>query len=671
MSFKSVGKKFFSYSYENNNNLIEKHIINNLKLLYEYEIIFQNNSNLTNKTSSFLSITLKDEKNNCEDLKLLINSSYKFQNRKITSIDINISLTENEYFSIYILEKPIIFEESKYENSPIAKNFINNIDQNIILHKKIKPTFDIKVACILDEFTYECFSYEVDLLQLKSTSWKDDMIKFEPDLLIVESAWYGLCNTWIGKIACENKFDSTLSDIINYCKLNNIPTVFFNKEGLVNFNYFKYSSSIFDYVFVSDENIIPYQKQTCNHNRVYPLSFAAQPKIHNSVNKNQYKLGFIAFAGGWYSDKHIDRLSDFEYILKPSLDYNVHIYDRNYHQRHMLEFIDKYWPTTYLPYILGKLDYKYMVYAYKNYDLFLNVNSVQNSSYMISRRVYEILCCKTMILSSYSKGIYNNFRDYIFISENKDETNHILQEINNNPSTCYKLGKKSQRYILENHTYKHRISEIFDKININYTIKEPIEVTILASLDNVEHIDNLYDVLSNQEYPHISICLLTPNNINLDSSCNLFSLNNIYHYKYSSLDNLIEIFNKINKKENYFAILNSSHYYGPNYIRDYINILSFAYCDVLGKSHVFNYTDNNIHMINCDTKDSYVYYLYKDTIFFNYKYLQFLIDNPVNFNKVIITNNNFSFYSDDEFNFICNMSNNKILDNFRTDDYII
>ncbi|MGL4913778.1 MAG: CgeB family protein, partial [Romboutsia sp.] len=655
MKFSSMSKRIFSCSNQNSTLLSENYIISNIKLLHEYEIFFKDN-NPTCITNSFSVIKLVNNCSSYEEVTIPINTSYKFQNKNIINLEIEFNITENTIFSLYILEKPIYFKENEFGNSNIINNFIATIDNNQVSNKKSKPYFDKNIACILDEFTYECFNPEVNLLQLKSTTWRSDILDFKPDMLLVESVWNGICNTWIGKIACENTLDKTLLEIVSYCKEKQIPTVFFNKEGLVNFNYFNKNSSIFDYIFVTDENIIPIQMKISNHNKVYPLSFAAQPKIHNSINKNKYKLGTFAFAGGWYDNKHLDRLIDFEYIIKPALNYNIHIYDRNYHQRSMLEFIDMYWPEIYKSSILGKLDYNYMVHAQKNYDCFLNVNSVQDSSYMVSRRVYEILCCKTMVLSSYSKGIYSNFKDFIFISHNIDETVSILKQINESPSLCNKLSKKSQRYILENHTYRNRISEIFDTVNINYVVKKTINVILLAFLDDIKDIPNLTKVIHSQQYDNISIALLTPHNIKLNASLDLLHFNNLNHYNYSTLNNLKEIFDKIYVEDSYFAIINGNNYYGPNYIRDYINILSFADFDVLGKSNIFTCQNNTLDIIKCDNKDSYVDSLYKDTIFFNSKYFQFFSQNPIILEEHIIQKNNFIFYSDDEFNFISNFN---------------
>lgn len=655
MNFKVINKNIFTYT-NKSSNLIKHHEINNIRLFNQYTILFDG---IDEKNLSSINIKLFNENNELEEVLLNINKSYKFQNKNIDKIELDINLEDDIIFTIKILEEPIIFSENTYEISPILKDFISKIDASSIMDDEVSPTFNVKVACILDEFSYDCFSYDCNLLQLKSMSWEKQIKEFQPDLLLVESAWYGVCKTWIKKIACEEKLDETLSDLIIYCKENNIPTVFFNKEGLVNFSYFEKSSSIFDYVFVSDENIIPHQTKACNHHNVYPLSFAAQPKIHNSINKDKYKLGKIAFAGGWYSDIHKDRVNDFEYIVKPALQYGIHIYDRNFHQREMLEFIDKYWPQEYIKHILGKLDYKYMVEAYKNYTVFLNVNSVQNSSYMVSRRVYEILACKTLILTSYSKCISDNFKDYVLISNNKEETVNCLDKVLTNTTLYEKEGKKSQRYILENHTYKNRLMEVFYLVNIKYTNPLPIKIGLICIIEDVSHIENIKNSILNQEISIDYTHLIINKSIDISLFKDLFEIENLQYNFYDEENDINHIFSYISTldhKLSHYALFYSKNYYGPNYLRDYVNILSYAQADIIGKSQVYEINNENMNLAICDNKDSYVKKLYKDTIFFEKSILSHLsLYNDV-FECDYMCSSKLKLYSDDEYNFLRNIN---------------
>lgn len=670
MKFKQVKKKIFYYSNKENVTVINHHIIENIRPCSEYTILF---NSLDNQTSSSYAEIILHFKNFTQSHSIVLNKSYTFQNKNFTTIEINIFLKDDILFNITVLEKPIQFKENTYENSIKITNFIRNIDNLPNVSKISYKKSNLKIACILDEFTYECISYEANLLQLKSMYWLNQISEFKPDILLVESAWYGVCKTWIKKIAICDKIDDTLLEIIKYCNKRDIPTIFFNKEGLVNFNYFEKNSSLFDFIFVSDENIISRQKKSCKHNRVYPLSFACQPQIHNSINKNKFKLGDIAFAGGWYGDKHLDRLNDFEYIIKPALNYNFDIYDRNYHQRSILEFMDEYWPSEYLNNIVGKLDYKYMIEAYKNYTLFLNVNSVQDSSYMVSRRVYEILACKTLLLSSFSLGIFENFKDYILISRNKEETISIIEDVLcfENIDKYQKKSKKSQRYVLENHTYGCRLREILNLVkvnsnsnNINLSKYKSIDVGIIYIVKSHSHLEKVFSTILNQTCEISEIFLLIDKDIKINDYLDYIDKYRIYCRYYSSatdIDNLLKEIYDLNQDTSYYALMSSPNFYHANYIRDYINILTYVNSDVIGKSCIYNFVDCKLEIEKYDFKDSYVNKLCKDTIFFSRYFLSEFKYSDY-FDKEYIYSCEPNLYSDDEFNFIKNAFSSSIIE---------
>ncbi|WP_207708307.1 hypothetical protein, partial [Paraclostridium sordellii] len=131
---------------------------------------------------------------------------------------------------------------------------------------------------------------------------------------------------------------------------------------------------------------------------------------------------------------------------------------------------------------------------------------------------------------------------------------------------------------------------------------------------------------------------------------------------YCDFDNNNEINVKINNlilennEIDYFSIFYSNYNYGKNYIRDYINTLSFVNAKVLGKSKIlieFN-KKNKPFYLKCDAFiDSYTSSIFLFTSFIERKTLLELIYKIDFLKSIIISNktNNFKIYSDDEFNF--------------------
>ena len=112
--------------------------------------------------------------------------------------------------------------------------------------------------------------------------------------------------------------------------------------------------------FTSDANCIPDYRKHVGHDRVYALPFAAQPRVRNPVMTGT-RTGSVCFAGTWYAHRHFARHDDAESILRPALDYDLHIFDRMANS----ENPNYRWPDIYLSAVRGALPYSQMLAAYK------------------------------------------------------------------------------------------------------------------------------------------------------------------------------------------------------------------------------------------------------------------------------------------------------------------
>lgn len=528
------------------------------------------------------------------------------------------------------------------------------------------PSSSIKIATILDQFSYNCFKYEAILLQLTSENFIQELEFFNPDFLFVESAWRGKDDSWNNLISSSNgRISEELNLLIDYCNKKNIKTVFWNKEGLANFDYFKESSSLFDFVFLTDENIIDKQLDVTNIDNIFLLPFAAQPKLHNSIGKNNHKLGSIAFAGAWYGPKHPDRLEAMENILEPALKYDLHIFDRNFSFYNELVNTPFYWPDIYLNNILSELSYEECCLAYRNYDIFLNVNSITNSAYMISRRVYEILASKTLVISSFSKGILHQFNTLIPISNSKDETEYLLNYYLSNKLLLKAIGKKSQRFVLSNHTYSSSLKCILQKIGLNNICTPSIRVCILTIVNNLSQFKKLSLLIKNQTYKNFKVYVLYKEGLD-------FIEDSPYGLSYIKTTNPnLDIEKIVNCSSfDYYCLLNYKYYYSPNYILDYIHDLTFAPADIIGKNTIFHYNSklSQLSKLTIDNiEDDYCNNIFLYSLFISCSALSLLINNQYDFeaNTILslssISNKLLKFYSDDSLG-LCYLSDEVNLD---------
>jgi hypothetical protein len=137
---------------------------------------------------------------------------------------------------------------------------------------------EIKVACVMDEFTFHSYNPECQLFQLSPEHVVDELQAFNPDLLFIESAWRGKDNRWDRKIGTLSE---ELRAALQWCRERNIPSIFWNKEDPIHFETFLTTAQQFDYVFTTDIDCIARYKAALGHERVYLLPFACQPGIHN------------------------------------------------------------------------------------------------------------------------------------------------------------------------------------------------------------------------------------------------------------------------------------------------------------------------------------------------------------------------------------------------------
>ena len=463
-------------------------------------------------------------------------------------------------------------------------------------------------GAIMDVFTTACFKPECNLLTFRPDNWKDQLEKIKPDAIFVESAWNGNDGAWQYRIANYQKnMGDELIELIDWARQKGLPTIFWNKEDPPNYDRFIDKAKLFDYIFTSDSDCIPKYNKVTGNKKVYPLPFAAQPQIHNPILTNQRKHE-VCFAGTYYGGDYIERQKDMEVILKPALDFNLHIYDRQYgmvgNGTEQFRF-----PDIYQTAIQGRLEYNDMIKAYKNYKVFLNVNSVNNSPTMFSRRVFELMACGTPVISTYSKGIEELLdTDYVFFTESEEDTRNHLNNLLGDEEFWSRASLRGIRKVLTEHTYEKRLQEISDKVGLDFSIPKKSHLSVLSIVENEKGIWNLQNSLKQQKYKDYNLILIVKNNLN-DEVIKLrkaLSHINIHILEYTSSVVFNKLFDDIKVGE-YICFMNCNKFYGPNYLFDYYLSTCYASPDFIGKSAFFQYLkDDSAKLHNGGAEFQYV-----------------------------------------------------------------
>lgn len=452
--------------------------------------------------------------------------------------------------------------------------------------------FKPKVACLLDRFSFDSFSKDMDLHPIPKLYWKEFFESQTFDFVFAESIWSGHDDQWKFAMTSPNTPNSKrLNELLTYIKSKNIPCVFWNKEDPVNFEKFIDVAKQFDYIFTSDNLSVDLYKQYCNHNNIFPLSFACEPTLHNPV-RNKLPIYDICFAGSWYHREHGDRKRQTKLLIEAASDFELHIYDRFYGTDTQNAF-----PARYDKFIRGSLSYDECRMAYKSYNIFLNVNSVMNSMTMFSRRIYEILASSTYILSTPSIGMNALTQHGITVVDSEEEASEQLKLLTENPLMTFMHAHFGYRIMMQNHTYEHRTKTICEKIGIKYEIDKKSDLVSLITCSNrPSMIENILSNFNHQTHQNLELIVL------IDCSIEDFEViqNEIDDKRIKlkhitdglSLGHCFNLGLDIANGE-YIAKFDDDDLYGSNYVEDMLLPFKYTDAEFVGKHSSFMYHEKS------------------------------------------------------------------------------
>ena len=533
------------------------------------------------------------------------NQDYKNFNLLLLTLDKDKDLTEFEK-KYYINNENV--NEKIDDNFNILKNTVNfdsnkkvnkNINQAIkkFIYSDFKPlknfiTPKITVAVIMDEFSIACFNFEWNLILLKKDHWLRQIKETKPDFLFVESAWRGNAEQWNGALTNFSKnHPSKIYQLIEHCRENNIPTVFWNKEDPANFDTFINAAKEFDYIFTTAKECIIKYLKICSHKNIYNLNFAAQPILHNPAARKYSIKRQVAFAGGWYVHKHENRKKHLSNLLDAAIDMNMNIsiFDR-FSNLNSKSIVNYKYPLKYNKYLRSKLSYYQILNAYRMFKIFLNVNSVENSETMFSRRVFELLACGTNIVSSPSRGINLLFPEIVGIGSSKSEISFYLNKLENDTIFAVSNAHLGYREVMLKHTYKIRSEEVISKVLPNFSImKNDPKVSVIATTNRPERLENIINnfVCQNHDNKELIITLNSKkfDRTKVEEALNKHKLENV---KVFDIPENITLGGCINHVINYidcdyWAKFDDDDIYGKNYLKDSIIPFTFTEASVVGK----------------------------------------------------------------------------------------
>ena len=435
---------------------------------------------------------------------------------------------------------------------------------------KKTPQHGYKIACILDEFSFESFRPEADFLQLDVSNWKSEIESFKPDLILIESAWKGKNAGWARKIS---EISNEIVELADWGDRNNIPTVFWHKEVPPHIKTFMHVTRLFDVIFLTDADCIDVYKKSVGHERVHFLSFACQPKMHHPIQEKQRKHSVI-YAGTFYPEyKYPDRHKNFMDLydaLSPKIDFDI--YDR------MAGKGNYTFPQKFHKHIQGSLPFSQIGEAYRSYDYGLNMNSVKNSSTMCSRRVFELIACNTLVIGNHSRAVENIFGNLTVCSDDREEIIRRFNELENNPIHQDGIRLRALRKVMEEYTYERNLQHILSTVSSSGSDPQR-PILVVSNCSNQDQYKRTLLNFNRQEFNPRKLLVVSENAIDVDA--------NILFCK--PID-FLKTWGGIQTQFDSVAVFNPDWDYGSFYLTDLAH--GFKYTDFQAVTKLAYWDDN-------------------------------------------------------------------------------
>ena len=467
-----------------------------------------------------------------------------------------------------------------------------------------RPVFNgLRVGTILDEFSAVSFGYEWETVPLNRLGWASQLDLI--DFVFIESAWNGNGGDWKFNLTGTAGPSPEIVELLDSCRHRGIPTVFWNKEDPPHFDDFLPLAELFDVVFTSDVRLIDKYRQHLGHDRIAPLAFAAQPAIHSPVRPSKnFAARDIAFAGMYFTHKFPERRAQMDLLLGAAdtvssrMEHGLEIFSRFLGNDERYQF-----PGNLADRVVGSLPYRNLLTAYKNYKVFLNVNSVVDSPSMCARRIFEITAAGTPVISTPSKATKRFFppselpqpetqeeaeltlRAYVRSSELRDRTVHL-----------------AQRRIWNEHTYTHRAMSIMDSIGVEYSDPIPRSVSVVVSTNRPEHLRNVLETHAAQKLENRELIIVQHGFVSspelLHHAADL-GIENLVLLEALESDSLGACLNRGIEAASgdVIAKMDDDDIYGEHYLTDQLAALRYSNADLVGKqAHYLHLRNRDIVM---------------------------------------------------------------------------
>ncbi|NDO78827.1 glycosyltransferase [Kocuria indica] len=263
---------------------------------------------------------------------------------------------------------------------------------------------DLTVGVIADEFTQRTIAGRCHVVSIPRRDAYLHVASQNLDVLFVESAWTGHNREWFHGVAYYPNERDDIERAIATARALGVPVIFWNKEDPVHFRSFAPTAALCDAIYTTDADRIPAYLQLPDGHRpatVASMPFYAEPVLHNPLPGSWAEKHTVSYAGTYYGARYAHRSAELDALLAAAATQGLTIYDRQVNVPNS----PYHFPSRYDDFIEGGLSYDQVLEAYKAHPVHINVNSVDDSPTMFSRRVVEIAASGAVVVSGTGLGL--------------------------------------------------------------------------------------------------------------------------------------------------------------------------------------------------------------------------------------------------------------------------
>ncbi len=351
--------------------------------------------------------------------------------------------------------------------------------------------FNIKLKIINSEIFHEALNYIKNIFSIKKLeiNTTNSFLNFISDLILNEieefkpDILFGVAQSPIG------------IKVLNYCKNKGILKIFWFMEDYKLFTYWKEFAPFYDFYFTIQKEKFFNELEKIGVKNYHYLPVAAEPSIHKPLNlteeEKKYYGSTLSFVGAGYYNRRI--------FFRNLIDYDFKIWGSDWEGEVILkDFIQengrRVLPEEYVKIFNASL---------------ININ-LHSSTYLpgvdpegdfVNPRTFEIAATNSIQVVDRRKYLPELFKENeeILVFSDINELKDLIDNIIRNPYKYNKIAERGYRRVLNEHTYEHRVMEIFYNIGFKLEKTSFIEGTPDFYFFKFDSIEDIADYINKKE----------------------------------------------------------------------------------------------------------------------------------------------------------------------------